>query len=122
MKRLNLPSSVEIVAGPSGPRFRGSALPLRSLAKMLRGLSTAPTGLVCRIGSIELYVTNDPNDLGAQGRVALPDHAWIVLASKFVEVTAGWEDSPFDFADCGYLHPKPDPDLGIELVGDPIEG
>ena len=87
---------------------------------MLRELSTAPRGLVCRLGSIGGYVTKDPDDPAAHGRVALPDHAWKILASKFTEVTEGWEESPFDFADCGYLYPKPDPDLGIELVGDPI--
>ena len=120
MKLLELPPGVEIVAGPNGSRFRGAALPLRRVAEMLRELSTAPSGLVCRVGSITVYVTNDPDDPAAHGRVALPDHAWKVLASKFTEVTEGWEESPFDFADCGYLYPKPDPDLGIELVGGPI--
>lgn len=41
------------------------------------------------------------------------------MASKFTEVTAGWEDSPFDFGDCEYLYSPADPDLGVELVGDP---
>jgi len=119
MKTIETPSEVQIVQGPSGPRFRGPALPLRALAESLRSLSIAPLGLVCHIGSIELYVTNDPHDSHAQGRIALPRDAWNILASKFVEVTAGWEESPFDFGDCGFLHPRPNPDLGIELVGEP---
>lgn len=119
MKMLDVPSDVQIVRGPNGPRFRGPALPLRGLAESLRSLSEAPLGLVCHVGPIELYVTEDPSDLHAEGRVALPRDAWNILASKFVEVTAGWEESPFDFGDCGYLHPSPEIDLGVELVGEP---
>jgi hypothetical protein len=53
------------------------------------------------------------------GRISLPNDAWNVLVSKFIEVTACWEESPFDFGDCGYISPKMCPDLGIELDGEP---
>jgi hypothetical protein len=66
-----------------------------------------------------LYVTNNPKDPHRRGRIALPPNAWNILASKFAEVATGWEESPFDFGDCGYLHPRPEPDLGVELVGEP---
>jgi len=41
------------------------------------------------------------------------------MASKFIEVATGWEESPLDFNDCGYLYPRLDTDLGVELVGEP---
>ena len=107
------------MCGPDGPRFRGPALSLRGLAESIRVLSEAPLGLVCRVGAVELYVTEDPSDSHAKGRIALPRDAWNILSSKFVEVTAGWEESPFDFGDCGYLYPRPEIDLGVELVGEP---
>jgi len=119
MKRIDLQSSVEVIEGPNGPRFRGPALALRELASSLRTLRDAPLGLICHVGSIELYVTDDPNDPHREGRVAFPREAWNILASKFTEVTSGREDSPFDFGDCGYLYPRPELDLGIELVGEP---
>lgn len=119
IKRLNLPASVEVVQGPRGPRFRGPAPALRELAASLRTLRNSPLGLVCYVGSVELYVTNDPKDPQCRGRIALPRKAWNILASKFTEVATGWEESPFDFGDCGYLYPRPETDLGVELVGEP---
>jgi hypothetical protein len=119
MMILNLPASVEIVQGPRGPRFRGPALALRELAASLRTLRDAPVGSICTVDSVELYVTNDPKDPNNSGRIALPNDAWNILASKFTEVTWGYEKSPFYFGDCGYLYPRPDPDLGVELVGKP---
>lgn len=119
MKRVPLPDDVKIVQGPHGPRFLGPAIPLRKLADSLRLFKDAPAGFVCKVGSLELYVTNGPDDPHARGRVALPGRAWNILASKFIEVTSGWEDSPFDFGDCGYLNPRPEPDLGVVLVGEP---
>lgn len=117
--RIKLPALVEIVQGPKGPRFRGPALAIRELSESIRTLRDVPPGFVCYVGSVELYVTNDFNDPHCRGRIALPCHAWNILASKFTEVTSGWEKSPFDFGDCGYLYPRPKPDLGVELVGEP---
>ena len=122
MKRIDLPESIHVVQGPVGPQLRGPALELRKLASSLRTLRDASNGFVCRVGSVKLYVTDDRNDPHAVGRIALPREAWNILASKFIEVTAGLEETPFDFGDCGYLYPRPDPDLGIELVGDPESG
>ena len=119
MLTIDLPESVEIIDGPFGPRFKGPALPLRRLAESLRVLSKVPLGFVCLVGHLELYVTDDPSDPHAQGRVSMPRNAWNILASKFVEVTAGYEESPFDFGDCGFLYRRPDPDLGVVLVGEP---
>jgi hypothetical protein len=92
---------------------------MQELAAGLRSLQNAPLGFVCRVGSVTLYVTNDPADVLSQGRVSMPPDAWSVLASKVIEVTAGWEDSPFDFSECGFLAPPPTPDIGVELVGEP---
>jgi hypothetical protein len=52
-------------------------------------------------------------------RIALPADAWNIMASKFMEVAYGLEDSPFDFNDCGYLTPRLKRDLGIEMIGNP---
>jgi hypothetical protein len=49
-------------------------------------------------------------------------HAWSIAASKFIEVATGREKSPFDFGDCGYLRPRPDVDIGVELRGEPLFG
>ncbi|MBN2267738.1 MAG: hypothetical protein JW725_05385 [Candidatus Babeliaceae bacterium] len=120
MKEIQLPTSIEIIQGPNGPRFKGPALAIRELATSLRVLQDAPAGSVCYVGSLELYVTNNPHDPYNKGRIALPKNAWNILASKFVEVTCGWEESPFDFSDCGYLFPEPTIDIGVELVGEPV--
>ena len=119
MRRIILPKTVKIVQGPKGPRFKGPAFAIRQLALSLRDLRDAPQGLICSVGEIELYVTDNPNDPHGKGRIMLPREAWNILASKFVEVATGWEESPFDFGDCGYLHPIPVLDLGVELVGEP---
>lgn len=119
MMRIDIPEKVKIVKGPKGPRFKGPAIAIRQLAFSLRKLRDAPLGLVCSVGEIELYVSDNPNDPHGKGRIMLPRKAWNILSSKFVEVATGWEESPFDFGDCGYLHPAPVLDLGVELVGDP---
>jgi hypothetical protein len=49
-------------------------------------------------------------------------HAWNIAASKFIEVATGREKSPFDFGDCGYLRPRPDVDIGVELRGGTLLG
>ena len=54
--------------------------------------------------------------------LALPPHAWNIVASKFAEVATGWEKSPFYFSECGFLSPPPEPDVGVELVGTPLQG
>lgn len=54
--------------------------------------------------------------------VVLPPDSWGIVASKFAEVVGGWEESPFYFGECGYLSPRPEPDIGIELVGTPVAG
>jgi hypothetical protein len=118
MKRLKLPMFVEIVQGPWGPRFRGPAFALKELIEPLRSLQHAPIGMIFCIESIELYVSYSPDDPQNKGRVALPPDAWNILACKFNEVVYGYEETPFDFGDCGYLS-MPALDLGIELVGKP---
>ena len=119
MIEITLPKGIEIVQGPYGPRFKGAARALRELASQLRILRDAPLGFTCRVGSVTLYVTDNTADIRGRDRVSMPPQAWNILASKFTEVTYGWEDSPFDFRDCGYLSPPPEPDLGVELDGDP---
>jgi hypothetical protein len=119
MRRIDLPETVKIVQGPNGPRFKGPAFAIRQLASSLRDLRDAPLGLVCSVGQVELYVSDKVDNPHGKGRVVLPRKAWNILASKFVEVATGWEESPFDFGDCGYLHPAPLLDLGVELVGEP---
>lgn len=119
MNQIDLPKTIEIVQGPKGPRFKGPASGIIQIASLLRDLCHAPLGLICLVGQIELYVTDNPNDPHGKGRIMFPRETWNILASKFIEVATGWENSPFDFGDCGYLNPAPILDLGVELVGEP---
>lgn len=122
MDKIPLPEGIEIVQGPRGARFKGPAGPLCELADQLRSLRDAPAGYMCSVGSVTLCVTEFVPQVDPQSPVSMPARAWNILASKFIEVATGWEDSPFDFGDCGYLSPPPNPDLGVELVGDPDSG
>ena len=77
----------------------------------------APVTSVAQLDDFELTVADRPSSFNK--RIAMPADAWNIMASKFIEVAIGWEESPLDFNDCGYLYPRLDTDLGVELVGEP---
>ena len=116
--QLSLPSSVQIVERSGGIRFRGPASSILALVAELRRLQTAPLLTRYSVAGYVFLVTDSvlPD---AHNIVAMPAQAWGIAASKFAEVATGREESPFDFADCGYLSPPPLFDVGVELLGSP---
>lgn len=120
---FRIPDGVEIVAGEKGPVFRGPATALfPAVTEFLRQLSHMPVGRRVRVGKFVLCSSNEIPVIPDPLVVVLPPDAWNIVASKFAEVVGGWEESPFYFGDCGYLSHCPEPDVGIELVGTPLEG
>lgn len=121
--RFRLPEGVEIITGINGPVFRGPATALfPAITVFLRQLSHKPVGSRVRVGKFLLCSSNERPVIPDPLVVVLPPDAWNIVASKFAEVVDGWEESPFYFGDCGYLSPRPEPDVGIELVGTRLEG
>lgn len=120
---FRLPDGVEIVAGENGPVFRGRATALfPAITEFFRQLSHKTVGSRVRVGKFVLCSSDEIPVIPDPLVVVLPPDAWGIVASKFAEVAGGWEESPFYFGDCGYLSPRPEPDVGIELVGPPLEG
>ena len=122
-RSFQLPDGVEILVGARGPIFRGTAASVfPGVTDFLRELASLPVGRGVRVGKFYFYSSNEiPLNLDSTV-VVLPPDAWNIAASKFAEVAAGWEDSPFYFGDCGYLQTRPEPDVGIELIGAPLQG
>lgn len=116
---LELPAGIEVLQKPSGLRFRGTARALLLWSDRLRTLRDSPVGTRVPVADWELVVAAVPPAERPRRAIHLPPDAWNIAASKFAEVATGWESSPFDFRDCGYLSPPPDPDIGVELVGEP---
>ena len=120
---FHLPEGVEIVSGENGPVFRGAATALSpAVTEFLLQLSHKSVGSRVRVGRFVLCSSNEIPVIPDPLVVVLPPDAWNIVASKFAEVVGGWEESPFYFGDCGYLLLRPEPDVGIELVGTPLEG
>lgn len=119
---FQLPENVEIVTGVNGPLLRGPASALfPAIIVLFWELSHKPVGSRVRMGMFEFRSSNEIPLIPDPLVVVLPPDAWNILASKFAEVVSGREESPFYFAECGYLSPRPEPDIGIELVGPPFE-
>ena len=124
-----LPDGVSMIEWSSGVRFRGDAQQLLALADELRKLERSTDGDSVRVLDWTFVVDDEPAALSIDKTISMPWHAWGIAASKFGEVATSFEDSPFDFSECGYIvridsegvtSPAPRPDLGVELVGDPI--
>ena len=79
-----------------------------------------PTGASAKVGGYIFTLLSEIPDIPNPTEVCMPPDAWNIFASKIGEVGSGMEETPFFFGDCGYLYPPPDPDVGVELVGDPI--
>ena len=116
--QISLPTDVQAVEHTGGLRFRGPASGILQLASELRRLQAAPLLTRCFVAGY-VFIVTDLVLPGTHNTVAMPAHAWGVAASKFAEVATGREDSPFDFADCGYLSPAPSFGFGVELLGPP---
>jgi len=118
--KLVLPVGIVVVDSPKGLRFQGTATALLRLSEVLHRLKEAPDGSRFTVGDWIVGVFGDQPLLDSPKLIALPRTAWSILSSKVAEVASGIEKTPFDFSDCGYLWPPPDPDIGVERVGAPL--
>lgn len=111
---------VEVVAGPAGFRLKGPALAVVETLQRLRMLNDKPEGYKTTIGEWTLLVSDYVAESLPERTLSMPGHAWNVAASVLSDVAYGEYENPFDFGDVGYLDPRPDPDLGVEIVGELI--
>jgi hypothetical protein len=118
-----LPSGVEVVNGPNGPRFRGSAQQVVDAVKALRSQKELPRSSLVAVGGWVLQVSDFVYEVTRTDRgfdpqiVSMPGHAWNVAASILRDVAYGEYDNPWYFGDVGYLNPPIEPDIGVEIVG-----
>jgi hypothetical protein len=115
--RIEIPSGANLMRHDGGLRIRGTAAQIIEVSNQIRKLRELPIGGFAQLDDFELTVADRPSSFNK--RIAMPADAWNIMASKFIEVATGWEESPLDFNDCGYLYPRLDTDLGVELVGEP---
>ena len=119
--KLVLPPGIVVIDGPKGLRFQGTATALLRLCdETLARLRYAPDGSRFVVGDWIMGIFEHQPLLDSPKLIAMPRTAWGIVSAKFAEVATGWEETPFDFSDCGYLWPPPDPDIGVELVGAPL--
>ena len=118
-KSFKLPRGIEVIELQEGLTFRGTAEQIDQLANEIRLLSTLKNNEKVKFGQYRFIISDFVPTNPDKGTIQLPNHAWNIMASKFSEVANSWEDSPFNFNDCGYINPKLDFDLGVELVGEP---
>ena len=82
-------------------------------------MSDKPTGYRVHLGAWTLAVEDDvpadPDPLV----VTMPGKAWNIAASVLRDAANGDYESPFGFGDVGYLNPRADPDIGIEVETPP---
>jgi hypothetical protein len=109
-------AGVEVVAGPRGVRLRGPAEAIVAAVQGLRGLKDAPEGSTAQLGTWTLVVSEYIPETLSPHTVSMPGHAWNIAASVLSDAALGEYENPFDFGDVGYLNPRPDPDIGVEVT------
>ncbi len=124
MKDLSLPAGIRLLHDRNGLRFQGTAVALRALSRALRPLAEGPDHTAWRVhlrqGADWKLVSQEQYPvLRRRMSIVLPPDAWAIISWKILHVSCGWETSPFAFADCGYLRPAPDHDIGFDLLGEP---
>jgi hypothetical protein len=124
MPSFDLPEGVSLVEGPNGLRLRGLKHLVADAAERLRVLRDKPDGYRVHLGEWTLAVTEYVPDRPEPRVVAMPGHAWNIAASVLRDAAFGEHEhgNPFDFRDVGYLAPPADPDIGIDVTGDAIDG
>jgi len=115
---IKVPPGIEIIHMKNKVRFRGDSSAIDKFAQEFYRVADLNDGDLCRLDKYILkvsgYITKDsfkPN------WIELPNHAWKVMGSKFREVSARYEENPFDFGDCGLISRSELPfDIGVEVT------
>lgn len=115
--KIDLPNGMSSRIEDDKIRFIGTSNNLIDLAHEIRKLNLMENGDLIKLGEVDLRVSDEiTNFIKGKKMIEMPRHAWNIFASKILEVVNGYEDSPFDFNDCGYLSPRLNFDIGIELT------
>ncbi len=101
MLQIDLPGKIEVMGSATGIRFRGTAEEIVALADDIRAVSRLPPGGFAFLQDIERTVGNAPSR--SPHRITLRARDWNIMSSLFKDVAYGWEESPFDFNDSGFL-------------------
>jgi hypothetical protein len=114
------PTGIEIVHMNNKVRFRGTKEDISKFSKEFYRLKELNDGQICKLDIYTLKVSNFITpDRDRQNWIELPNHAWVIMGSKFNEVPYELEDNPFDFNDCGYTDKNPF-DIGVEVTDLPV--
>jgi hypothetical protein len=118
---LQIPAGIEIVHMDDKVRFRGTQEDIIRFSRQFYKLKELKDGQYCSLDKYTLkisdYITPDREK---ENWIELPNHAWGVMGSKFIEVACGDEFNPFDFNDCCYTDKNPF-DIGVEVTDLPIQ-
>ncbi len=118
--QIKIPNGVKTEWYADKVRFVGTKNNLYDFLREFRKLKELKDGSLVKLNSLTLkvsdYVTEDRNK---KHWIELPNHVWGVMSSKFYDVLHGYDENPFDFADCGYMDKSPF-DIGIEITDLPL--
>ncbi len=118
-KKFNLPDGMDLIELDNKLRFKGTADQIDRLSSEILKIAELKKNQKYKLGKFIFSVSDTiPTDFDLHHVRILAD-AWKIMSLKFREVANSWESSPFDFNDCGYLDPKLEFNLGVELVGEP---
>ncbi len=117
---IKVPVNIEIVPMEDKVRFRGTKEAIIKFAKEFYRLRALNNGQLCKLDKYTLKVSDYiTSDRLKENWIELPNHAWGIMASKFLEVPYEYEANPFDFNDCGYTNNNPF-DIGVEVTDLPM--
>jgi hypothetical protein len=115
--KIELPVGVTSKLYPDKIRFIGDKDSISVFAERIRNLKDLKTGALVKLGEIKVGVSEEITyRFFEKNFVEMPGHAWNIFASKIQDVVEGFEENPFDFNDCGYLYPKLQFDIGVEIT------
>lgn len=115
-----IPEAVIIEHLENKVRFKGSKVDIETFSRQFYRMKVLKDDELCRLGDYVLKVSTYKTDDGLRKNwIELPNHAWSIMGSKFIEVACEDEDNPFDFNDCCYTDKLPF-DIGVEVLDLPI--
>jgi hypothetical protein len=117
---IRIPRTIKTIHLKDKVRFHGKNEVMIRFVKQFYKLSELPDNSTYRLGDytvkVSKYVTADRE---RESWIELPPAAWRMMASKFLEVSIGMENNPFDFSNCGFIDGMP-LDIGIEITDLPV--